>query len=461
MNNIILQVCQQFITETMDFFMQEKPITLPAMETGLKETSNRFIRNIIKAYLEETDRQITADKKGRKQRGLVVERKDEERTVYTRFGSLTYSRSYYLDKRKQTYLHPVDLVAGLEPYERISQTLSADLVAHAAEASYGESSRHITDGEISRQTVMKKIRQTHGLKIPAPTNKRKVATLHVNADEDHVALQDGTNTIVPVITIHEGVQKLSKNRNRCINTHHISTYGKTPEDLWLQVAQWIYDAYEVEDSLETIYIHGDGASWIKKGLEILPKSKPVLDKYHLNKSIMSCTGAQPEHRKALWWALKNADREEFKKIIRIVVKRAQSDSELKRLKEFRRYVLNNWQGIEIYKTDACGGSSAEAHVSHVLSARLSSRPMGWSREGLKYMAELRAFCANGGVVEAHHLRRREDVGRLVKKAMQQAQKVFHGINTQTLGNLAAKNIGKVTPLFRLLRSTQRGGFITP
>lgn len=461
MNNIILQVCQQFITEVMDFFKEDEPITLTSMETGLKQISDRFIRNIIKTYLEEIDHQIKADKKGRKQKGLVVERRDEERTVYTKFGSVTYARSYYFDKREETFLHPVDLVAGLEPYERVSQAVSAELVAHAAESSYGESSRHVTGSEISRQTVMKKIRQTHGLKISAPTNKRKVAILHINADEDHVALQDGTNTIVPVITVHEGVQKLSKNRNRCINAHHISTYGKTPEDLWLQVAQWIYDAYDVEGSLERIYIHGDGASWIKKGLEILPRAKPVLDKYHLNKGLLGCTGAQPEHRKALWWALKNADREEFKKIIRIMAKQAKSDSELKRITEFRRYILNNWQGIEIYKTDACGGSSAEAHVSHVLSARLSSRPMGWSREGLKYMAELRAFCANGGVVEARHLRRQETISGLVKKAMHRAQKTFHGINTQTLGNLATKNIGKVTPLFRLLRSTQRGGFITP
>jgi len=165
---------------------------------------------------------------------------------------------------------------------------------------------------------------------------------------------------------------------------------------------------------------------------------------------MNCTGAQPEQRKALWHALKNADREEFKRITRTMVKKVQSENELKRTKEFRQYVFNNWQGIEIHNTDTCGGSSAEAHVSHVLLARMSSRPMGWSREGLKYMAKLRTFYANGGVVEAHHLRIQENVDRLFKKAMKQAQKAFHGINTQTLGNLIIKNNGKVTPLFRLL-----------
>ena len=42
------------------------------------------------------------------------------------------------------------------------------------------------------------------------------------------------------------------------------------------------------------------------------------------------------------------------------------------------------------------GSSTESHVSHVLSERMSSRPMGWSKVGMAKMAELRAYYYNGG-----------------------------------------------------------------
>lgn len=35
-------------------------------------------------------------------------------------------------------------------------------------------------------------------------------------------------------------------------------------------------------------------------------------------------------------------------------------------------------------------------MSHVLSARMSSRPMGWSRMGVDKMAHLRAYYWNGG-----------------------------------------------------------------
>ena len=42
--------------------------------------------------------------------------------------------------------------------------------------------------------------------------------------------------------------------------------------------------------------------------------------------------------------------------------------------------------------------SAEGHVSHILSDRISSRPMGWSRNGADKMSQLRIFKKNGGVI---------------------------------------------------------------
>jgi hypothetical protein len=54
------------------------------------------------------------------------------------------------------------------------------------------------------------------------------------------------------------------------------------------------------------------------------------------------------------------------------------------VREAKRYILNNWDGIEIKeeKADEIVGCSAEGHVSHVFSERLSSRPKGWSKIGV-------------------------------------------------------------------------------
>ncbi|MBU7006192.1 hypothetical protein Ga0451573_001105 [Peptococcaceae bacterium DYL19] len=38
---------------------------------------------------------------------------------------------------------------------------------------------------------MKKVRKINGLKTPRPAEKRQVRVLHVEADEDHVAMRTG------------------------------------------------------------------------------------------------------------------------------------------------------------------------------------------------------------------------------------------------------------------------------
>ena len=78
---------------------------------------------------------------------------------------------------------------------------------------------------------------------------------------------------MPLISIHEGIERNGK-RGQCKNIHHISSYGKGSEELWLGAAERIYGTYDIE-SMERIYIHGDGASWIKEGLNWVPKAKMV------------------------------------------------------------------------------------------------------------------------------------------------------------------------------------------
>ncbi len=42
------------------------------------------------------------------------------------------------------------------------------------------------------------------------------------------------------------------------------------------------------------------------------------------------------------------------------------------------------------------GCSAEDHISHVLSSKLSSRPLGWSKLGIDKVSRLRVYKMNGG-----------------------------------------------------------------
>ena len=155
---------------------------------------------------------------------------------------------------------------------------------------------------VTKQTVKKLI---HGLEVEIPEDvpekKKRIKNLHIQADEDHVALQfywkkrnlqiseNGrkNNTVMSkLILLYEDIEETGKTgskRYRLTGKHYFGGVyegAEENEDLWLQVQQYIYDNYDTE-YLENIYIAGDGAPWIVSGCQVLEKSKFVLDKFHL------------------------------------------------------------------------------------------------------------------------------------------------------------------------------------
>ena len=92
------------------------------------------------------------------------------------------------------------------------------LVENAKVMSYA--SDLVANGSISRQTVMNKIRSSHA--VCPPVIVRQVPVIHIDADEDHVSLQTGKNTIVPLISCYEGVARYGK-RWKCITAN--TEYG--------------------------------------------------------------------------------------------------------------------------------------------------------------------------------------------------------------------------------------------
>jgi hypothetical protein len=69
---------------------------------------------------------------------------------------------------------------------------------------------------------------------------------------------------------------------------------------------------------------------------------------------------------------------------------------LKRIEESAQYILDNWSAAKrrLRHQDAIYGCSAEGHVYHVLSSRMSTLAMGWSRKGVAKMAQLREWYYN-------------------------------------------------------------------
>ena len=390
---IINEVAEKLKREFNNFFSGEQR-DIGTAESFFGSRIAEAVLQLLQAYYEQQDQELLEDKAGRKQAGLSVEQHGDKREVLTLFGQLEYHRTYY-KKASGGYEYPIDELAGVEAYDRISEGVALSLVNASCQMSYAKASRYVTDGHVSRQTVMNKIRAANPQK--KAVERRAVPELHVDADEDHVNLQSGKNTIVPLVSVYEGIEHHGK-RSICKNVFHISEYGNSIASLWEQVSDEIERRYDLTNA--KIYLHGDGAAWIKQGLEYLPNCEFVLDRYHKNKAIKQAlsgidrmTASQYEHQ--IRKALNECDRARLMAIRDTLLSR-HPDRE-KTICENIDYLLDNFEAIAITKQDAASlnGGCTEPHVSHVLSARLSSRPMGWSKETLeKFVPILAAGAAS-------------------------------------------------------------------
>jgi hypothetical protein len=78
----------------------------------------------------------------------------------------------------------------------------------------------------------------------------------------------------------------------------------------MEVADYIYSKYDIE-SINRIFISGNGAPWIRSGTEYLPRAVYVLDRFHQNEYIKQAVGANKEQLFTLKMALNTADKKEY------------------------------------------------------------------------------------------------------------------------------------------------------
>jgi len=386
--SIIAEIAEEYINNICEVFAAGGK--LGEVEGTLLREAKDCATRLAKVYVEQVDAEIVADKAGRRRAGYVVERRGDVRRLQTLVGEVAYQRTYF-QKVSGGYEYLADTALGIEKRERVSGELALSLVRAAKGMSYAKASEQLTAGEVSRQTVMEKIRRSDA-QMPPPDIRRQVAELHIDADEAHITLRGGKKSEVPLISVYEGIEKQGK-RGICKEVLHISEYGKTPDDLWEQALTEVEARYELTDT--RIYLHGDGASWIRTGLEWFPNSVFVLDKYHKNKAIKGMTAGlslaeQKLYGTAIRDALASEDAAYLENITtglsHLLPERAE------KIQQSGGYLKTHIAGISICETDpsANHGGCTEPHVSHVLSSRLSARPMAWSKRTLTQFAPMLA-----------------------------------------------------------------------
>jgi len=389
---------------------------------GITEGVTNLGLSIIAETLEEMDEELRSSS-FRKRRWSIV--KQDETTLLTSLGNVTYKKTLFINKESGERSYLLDQLMALESHVRMTEDAEANILAEAVESSYRKGGKNASQTDyVSKQTVKNKI---HRLSFPTQTEKvnekKKIRILHINADEDHVSAQfyvkkgdiekqEGRkyNTFMPkLVYIYENIipdtesPKVTKIRYKLQNPYFFGGMyeGKKNAELWKTVEAYIESHYDM-DYLEKVYICGDGAAWIKAGCDYIDKSVFVLDKYHRNKYINTSVSHMMDSKSDAWCRIADCfsveDKKEFNRIYRELKEYADTESKKDAIEEARKYLLNNWEGIVIYNQDGADikGCSAEGHVSHIYSSRMSSRPLGWSKTGADKMSRLRIYYYNGG-----------------------------------------------------------------
>ena len=399
----------QIIIENKDFLEKSLERSVNANEISifskdLRQVFDEAGRKTLVKILEGIDT-VLFESKRRKQE---YETKDlRKRTVLTDYGNIEYYRRYYRNKKTKEYVYLADEKMGIEKNERIMKDVESKIIEFAHDISYLKTGKRVVGNEeISATTVMHKVRKEE-LKVETEEEKKQIKRLYIEADEDHVSERGNKIGMPKLIYIHEGNYKKGK-RNMLKNIHYIGCLGKKSEDLWLEVAEYIDKKYDVKN-IEKVYIGGDGAAWIKEGLNWIEKSEFVLDRFHLLKYINQATVEFPQYRDKLWYNINIYDPISVENIFKEIINKTEDEKRKEKVIDSYKYVMKQWKGIEIYETDGkyLKGCSAEGHISHVYADRMSSRPRTWSDDGIDKMSRLRTFVSNGGKIYEELIKRKK------------------------------------------------------
>lgn len=372
-------------------------------------------RDIIKETLEEMDDYFFK----LKSRTLRYYSKGyRKREIITVFGHIIYYRHEYIDRNTGKPFIYVDEKIGLHRRDRYDPTVCSLIferysddnsmikvgkdIGTALNSPFSLNVDRILEA-IPRQTVWKILHRFKRIDMPIKQlNTPK--TLYVMADEKYIAAQrsDIDKLMTKEIIVHEGVKTVYKSinletgevyiRNKLINPHRIITYN---EDIYDLVGDYINEAYDV-DEINTVYLMGDGGSWIFNGKYKLSSYsytvKCGLDKLHFVLAINTIS-KDDEYKKYLYDYSINGRKKDFKTLINSIIQNDSSRKDM--IQEKANYILNQMPNIKTMYKEIKIGCAMEQAVSHDIASEFTSVPKAYSSKWLPFYLNLRQNYLNG------------------------------------------------------------------
>lgn len=442
---------------------------ISSLTAAIKEFTDILGKELFSEIVSQVDKIIFEDEKRKHQYESV---RMSEKSLITKNGKAEFERRYYKDNETGEHIYLADKILGIEKGERIDKKVKAEIIEKANDQSYIKSGKMVVPGlEISATTVMKNVRKNEWnmeIKERKEEEKIKAKNIYVQVDEDHIKQRNKKGcTISKIVTIYtrkrtltkpDRIDKVQQVRKELVDKYTFSGLYKDNQKLWEDVAYYIDCTYK-KDQIENIFIMGDGASYIKAGVEWLDKAEFVLDLFHLEKYI-NHLNYDGYLKSKLQEAIDQYDPISTENIMNEAIKKIKQEiredeqlgrdtkrlnNRLKKIEKTKTYLMNQWNGIEAHEKykEKLTGCCQEGQVHHTLSERMSTDAKVWSEEGIDEMSQLRAFTQNNGNVYQKIIdistqeKKNKKIEELEKRIKKKAHKKIFGTKGVSMPTLAS------------------------
>ncbi len=462
--DIIQQIAVEMVGKISEIIRKDGLRDIGKLTKELKPAVDHMVLSVVKTCLDEMDSALVNGAKAlRRKDGITIKERAVERTLLTDLGEITYKRTYFRMK-DGSFVYLLDHLIGVESYERISRELVSELLDIATVKSYQHAIRTLGQ-PLSRQTVHNRLVALNDLTVDVEREETTPPVLDIFADEDHVHLNPKGCAIVPLVTISDGMDETNSKRHRTINPVHIAAYGMEQAAFNENVLAVLTKRYNF-DEVKTVNIHADGGRWIQGLQQLIPKSRMIMDGFHLEKHLktfLHLEGASV-YASAIRNDLKNPNGyASFAKHCSLIFDKQTTDVGRKKVNEFKNYCAAFWDTIVLRMNKAACGSCTEPLVSHVLSDRLSRNPIAWSKTGLRKMTMLVVYEKNGKKVRSSDIRTRPDAeaetsfyedgyAKYWQYAKEQADGMLKGRHDWSIFEHFDPDLGKVDGAFLIRKS---------
>lgn len=342
-------------------------------------------------------------------------KENNTRTIQTMVGEISFSRRYYWDLEKQEWLYLLDETLGLESHKSIGPGLLKLAVTWATKGpSYRDARDRLTDlfgfQILSHETIRQALIEVSASyerekenEIVTKEGSKKINVLFIEADGFYTRLQKNKSLQrknqskeAKMVVVHEGWVPRHKGKDsdyELLNAMRIACL-KESEEFWEHVRGILASKYADLDQTLVI-INGDGASWIRAGVNHFGKSIYQYDRFHVSRELRRTLRFDENALRKAQKLLKKNDIGSLAIIATEALVGCEDPKQKEKLEAFIQVLASDHNYIVDYRTRLKQGGhevlpewrglgAAESNVNK-FKGRIGKRGRSWSLEGLGAM----------------------------------------------------------------------------